>query len=266
MGLSPGLDFESKLFVKPNAAALLREEFTAPSYKPRTLALGSNTDPYQPVERDYRITRQILEVALEFRHPVGIVTKSALVTRDMDILKPMAELGLVKVAVSVTTLDGRLARAMEPRASTPTKRIDALRQLADNGIPSVVMLGPVIPAINDMEIESILKAAHGAGVREAGYTMIRLPHEVKDIFRDWLQREMPERAQKVLALVRDVHGGKDNETAFGRRHTGSGPYAWTVGRRFQMACQRLGINLARTRLRDDLFLRPPQPGEQLTLF
>jgi DNA repair photolyase len=265
MGLSPGLDFESKLFIKPNAAALLRAELSTPGYVPRTIALGANTDPYQPIERTYRITRQILEVMLEFNHPVGIVTKSASIIRDLDLLKELAARGLVKVAVSVTTLDAKLARAMEPRAATPAKRLATLELLAAAGIPTVVMMGPIIPAINDMEIEAILKAAYGAGVREAGYTMLRLPHEVKDIFKDWLAREMPDRAAKVMGLVRSVRGGKENDPQFGQRMVGSGPYAWTIGRRFQLTCQKLGINRARSKLDSGLFKRPPLPGEQLSL-
>ena len=265
MGLSPGLDFESKLFIKPNAAALLREELTAPNYSPRTIALGANTDPYQPIERTYRITRAILEVLSEFNHPVGIVTKSALVLRDLDILTSMATRGLVKVAISVTTLDGKLARAMEPRAATPAKRLGALSVLSAAGVPTVVMMGPVIPAINDMEIEAILKAAAMAGVKEAGYTMLRLPLEVKDIFKEWLMTEMPDRASKVMALVKSIRGGKENDATFGRRMTGTGPYAWTIGRRFQMTAERLGINANRVKLATDLFQRPPQVGEQMVL-
>jgi DNA repair photolyase len=265
MGLSPGLDFESKLFVKPNAAALLREELTAPKYVARTIALGTNTDPYQPIERDYRITRQILEVLAEFKHPVGIVTKSATVLRDIDILKPLAEMGLVKVALSITTLDGELARAMEPRASAPMKRLAALEILSKAGIPTVVMMGPIIPGLNDSEIESILKAARNAGVREAGYTMLRLPHEVKDVFKDWLAKEYPDRAAKIMSLVRSVRDGQENDPNFGSRHVGIGPYAWTIGRRFQLAAQRLGLNTARVKLRTDLFERPLQKGEQLAL-
>ncbi len=265
MGLSPGLDFESKLFVKPNAAALLREELTAPNYVPRTIALGTNTDPYQPIERDYRITRQILEVLAEFKHPVGIVTKSATVLRDIEILKPLAELGLVKVALSVTTLNSELARAMEPRASTPMKRLAALEILSKAGIPTVVMMGPIIPGLNDFEIETILKSARNAGVREAGYTMLRLPLEVKDVFKDWLTKEYPDRAAKVISLVKSVRDGQENDPNFGTRHIGTGPYAWTIGRRFQLAAQRLGLNTARVKLRMDLFERPPQKGEQLAL-
>ena len=266
MGLSPGLDFESKLFIKPNAAALLREELTATNYQAQTLALGANTDPYQPIERDYRITRSVIEVLSEFNHPFGIVTKSATVLRDIDLLKPMAEKGLVKVAISVTTLDGKLAREMEPRASTPMKRLAALEILAKAGIPTVVMMGPIIPGLNDAEIENILKAARNSGVREAGYTMLRLPHEVKDIFKDWLEKTYPDKAQRVMSLVKSTRGGNDNDPNFGTRMTGQGPYAWTIGRRFQLACQRLGLNENRLKLRTDLFNRPVQKGEQMALF
>ncbi len=266
MGLSPGLDFESKLFIKPNAAALLREELTATNYVPATIALGANTDPYQPIERDYRITRQVLEVLQEFNHPFGIVTKSSTVLRDLDILKPMAELGLVKVALSITTLDGALARSMEPRASTPMKRLAALEILAKAGVPTVVMMGPVIPGLNDSEIENVLKAARNAGAREAGYTMLRLPLEVKDVFKDWLEKDHPDRAAKVMSLVKSVRGGKENDSNFGTRMAGQGPYAWTIGRRFQLATQRLGLNTNRVQLRTDLFKAPPQKGEQMALF
>jgi DNA repair photolyase len=265
MGLSPGLDFESKLFAKANAPELLRAELSARNYEPRTIALGANTDAYQPIERERRITRRILEVLSEFNHPVGIVTKSALVTRDIDILGPMAKKGLVKVALSVTTLDPKLARAMEPRASTPMKRLAAIEQLAAAGIPTVVMVAPVIPAVNDSEIEAILKTAHTAGAREAGYVMLRLPHEVKEVFKNWLEATMPERAAKVMSLVKSVSGGKEYDSAFGRRQTGTGPYAWTIGRRFELACQRLGLNRSKVKLSTVHFRRPPQPGEQLTL-
>jgi DNA repair photolyase len=265
MGLSPGLDFESKLFVKPNAAALLREELTATNYQPATIALGANTDPYQPIERDYRITRQVIEVLQEFNHPFGIVTKSASVLRDLDVLQPMAAKGLVKVAISLTTLDSDLARRMEPRASTPMKRLSALEILSKAGIPTVVMMGPIIPGLNDAEIENVLKAARNAGVREAGYTMLRLPLEVKEIFKDWLEKEYPDRAAKVMALVKSVRGGKENDPNFGTRMSGQGPYAWTIGRRFQLAAQRLGLNTNRVKLRTDLFAKPPRPGEQMSL-
>ena len=265
MGLSPGLDFESKLFAKPNAAELLRAELLAKDYKPRTIAIGTNTDAYQPIERGHRITRRVLEVLSEFNHPVGIVTKSALVTRDIDILKPMADQGLVKVAISITTLDAKLSRAMEPRAATPGKRLQALELLAAAGIPTVVMVAPIIPAVNDSEIEAILKSAHMAGAREAGYVMLRLPLEVRDVFKDWLEAALPDRAAKVMSLVKSVREGKESDSTWGRRMTGTGPYAWTIGRRFELACQRLGFNASRLKLATDLFKRPPQPGEQLSL-
>jgi DNA repair photolyase len=265
MGLSPGLDFESKLFIKPNAAALLRQELLAPNYQARTIALGANTDPYQPIERTYRITRQVIEVLSEFKHPFGIVTKSSSVTRDIDLLAPLAKMGLCKVAVSITTLDGKLARSMEPRASTPNKRLRAIEELSKAGIPTVVMMGPIIPGLNDHEIENILKAAHAAGAREAGYTMLRLPFEVKGIFKDWLAKDYPDRYSRVMSNVKDVRGGRETSSQFGERMTGSGPVAWTIGRRFQLACQRLGLNVERVKLRNDLFLRPVQAGEQLRL-
>jgi DNA repair photolyase len=265
MGLSPGLDFESKLFIKPNAAALLRAELMDPKYTPRTIALGANTDPYQPIEKQYRITRQIIEVLAEFRHPFGIVTKNGMVARDIDLLKPLAAMGLVKVALSITTLDGKLARAMEPRASTPAKRLAAVEALSAAGIPTVVMMGPVIPGLNDHEIENILKAARGAGAREAGYTMLRLPYEVKGIFKDWLEKAYPDRYARVMAQVKDVRGGKETSAKFGDRMTGSGPVAWMIGRRFQLACQKLGLNANRLTLKTDLFERPVQLGDQLEL-
>lgn len=265
MGLSPGLDFESKLFIKPTAAALLREELLDQAYEPRTIALGANTDPYQPIERQYRITRGVIEVLAEFKHPFGIVTKSALVTRDIDLLAPLAKEGLVKVAISVTTLDGKLARAMEPRASTPSRRLAAIEALAKAGIPAVVMMGPVIPGLNDHEIENILKAASVAGASEAGYTMLRLPFEVKGIFKDWLEKAYPDRYGRVMAQLREVRGGKESDASFGTRHTGTGPAAWLVGRRFQLACQRFGLNRSRLKLRTDLFTRPIQPGQQMAL-
>ena len=265
MGLSAGLDFESRLFAKTNAVELLQKELGAKDYEPATIALGANTDPYQPVERQYRLTREILKVLNECNHPVGIVTKSALVTRDIDILKPMAEKGLVKVAVSITTLDHKLSRRMEPRAAAPGRRLQALELLSAAGIPTVAMTAPIIPAINDMEIEKLLGAAQAAGAREAGYVLLRLPHELKDLFREWLQREFPDRAKHVMNLVRDIRGGRDNDPEFGARMTGRGPYAWQIGRRFELACKRLGLNKVKLKLRADLFERPIQPGEQLSL-
>ncbi len=265
MGLSPGLDFETRLFAKPNAARLLEKELARPGYQMRTMAIGTNTDPYQPIERRYRIMREVLEVLDRTSHPVGIVTKSALVTRDIDILSRMAERGLVKVALSVTTLDRKLARAMEPRAATPERRLDALRLLSAAGVPTTVMVAPVIPALNESEIERILEAAAAAGVREAGYVLLRLPLEVRDIFKEFLEREYPDRAKHVLSVIRSTRGGKDYDSEWGKRMRGDGPYAWQIGRRFEMAAQRLGLNRDKLRLRTDLFTAPGAE-KQLDLF
>lgn len=265
MGLSPGLDFESRLFAKPNAAALLEKELARPGYEPQTMALGTNTDPYQPIEREYRITRSILEVLAAHDHPVAIVTKSVLVARDIDILAPMAEKGLAKVAISITTLDAKLARAMEPRAPTPPRRMEALRLLSAAGIPTAVMIAPVIPALNDMEIEKILAGAAKAGVAEAGYVMLRLPLEIKDLFRDWLEEHMPDRAARILSHIQSMHGGKDYSAEWRKRQTGTGPYAWMIGRRFEMAAKRHGLNLDKVPLDASQFKRRPRPGDQLSL-
>src|SRR6266550_5871320 len=215
MGLSAGLDFESKLFVKPDAPELLEREISEPRYSPRVIAIGTNTDPYQPIERKYEVMRGILEVLDRASHPVGIVTKSALVLRDIDILARMARRNLVKVALSVTSLDPKLARVMEPRAATPPRRLEALRRLSEAGIPTTVMVAPVIPAINDMEIERILDAAAAAGVKEAGYVLLRLPLEVRDLFREWVQENFPDRARHVFKLIRDMRGGKDYDAKWG---------------------------------------------------
>ncbi len=266
MGLSPGLDFETRLFVKPNAAELLERELGAPGYKVQPIAIGTNTDPYQPVEREHGITRAVLEVLAKTGHPVMIVTKSALVTRDIDILAPMAEKGLVKVALSVTTLDRHLARAMEPRASTPARRLEAIGALNAAGIPAGVMVAPVVPMVTDMEIERILDAAAVYGAREAGYVLLRLPLEVSEIFKDWLLRYFPDRYRHVMTLLRSMHGGKDYDAEWGKRMRGSGPYAWQIGRRFEIATRRLGINKTKARLRTDLFLPPSGGGVQLSLF
>lgn len=265
MGLSPGLDFESRLFAKPDAARLLERELGRQGYQPKTIAIGTNTDPYQPVEREYRIMREVLEVLEAYGHPVGIVTKSALVTRDIDILSRMAARGLAKVALSVTTLDRRLARAMEPRAATPPKRLEAVRALAEAGVPASVMIGPVVPGLNDMEIERILESAAAAGAREAGYILLRLPLEVSPIFKDWLLRHYPDRFRHVMSLVRSMRGGKDYDSEWGKRMRGSGPYAWQIGRRFELAAKRLGLNAERRQLRTDLFRAPSRQGEQLVL-
>lgn len=265
MGLSPGLDFETRLFAKPDAPRLLEKELAAPGYEPRTIAIGTNTDPYQPIERQYRIMRQILEVLSAANHPVGIVTKSALVTRDIDILASMAERGLAKVALSVTTLDRRLARAMEPRAATPGKRLDAMQQLAAAGVPVTIMTAPIIPALNDMELERLLEAGHAAGAREAGYVLLRLPLEVSPIFKEWLQANYPDRAHHVISVMQSMRGGKDYDSEWGTRQRGKGPNAWMIGRRFELTAKRLGLNTERRLLRTDLFVPPVPVGGQLKL-
>ena len=266
LGMSPGLDFESKLFVKPDAPALLEKELSAASYQPRTIAIGTNTDPYQPIERKYQVMRGILEVLERAGHPVGIVTKSAMILRDLDILARMAERNLAKVAISVTTLDPKLARTMEPRAATPGRRLEALRQLSRAGVPTSVMVAPVIPAINDMEIERILDAAALAGVKGAGYVMLRLPLEVRDLFHEWLQANFPDRVSHVFKLIRDTRGGKDYDSTFGRRMKGEGPYAWMIGRRFETACEKLGLNQVKTPLTTEHFTPPRPRAQQLSLF
>jgi DNA repair photolyase len=269
MGLSPGLDFESKLFVKDGAAALLERELAASNYKPRTIAMGTNTDPYQPIERQYRITRSILEVLARCDHPVGIVTKSNLVLRDLDILAPMAARGLAKVYLSVTTLEKDIARRMEPRAPIPARRLEAIERLAGAGVPVGVMVAPIIPAVNDSEIEKIMTRAYAAGAREAGYVMLRLPLELRDIFREWLLVHYPDRLRHTLSLVQSTHGGKDYDSQWGKRMAGSGPYAWMIGRRFEIAAARLGYNETPTRLRADLFHPPENQASgprQLSLF
>jgi DNA repair photolyase len=266
LGLSPGLDFESKLFMKPNAPELLQRELSAPGYEPKIIAIGTNTDPYQPIERRYKIMRRILEVLERAGHPVGIVTKSALVLRDIDILARMAERNLVKVAISVTTLDAKLARTMEPRASTPPRRLDALRQLVKAGVPAAVMVAPVIPALNDAEIERILDAVAATGVRHAGYVMLRLPLELRDLFSEWLTENFPDRHDHVFKLIRDMRGGKDYDSTFGKRMTGTGPIAWMIGRRFEVACERLGFNKTKRQITTEHFRRPRPASEQLSLF
>jgi DNA repair photolyase len=265
LGFSPGADFESKIFAKPNAAELLRRELSAPGYVPQVIAIGTNTDPYQPTERKLKIMRSLLEVLHEFKHPVGIVTKSALVLRDIDILAPMAEAGLAKVALSITTLNRQLARTMEPRASTPPKRLDAIRQLTEVGIPTAVMFAPVIPALNDEEMEHVLEAAKAAGARSAGYVLLRLPLEIKDLFREWLEANVPDRAKHVMSLVRSMRGGKDYDANWNTRMRGTGPYAEMLSRRFHLAVKRLGFNAEHRPLEVSQFKRPAHVGEQLAL-
>jgi DNA repair photolyase len=265
LGHSAGLDFETRLYAKVNAAELLERELARPGYVPKTIALGAVTDPYQPIERQRAITRRLLEVLERTSHPVGIVTKSAGIARDIDILARLAERRLVKVAISVTTLDSGLARSMEPRAATPERRIDAIRRLAAAGVPVTAMVAPIIPALNDSEIEAILEAARQAGAGEAGYVLLRLPLELKSLFREWLETDYPDRARRVISILRSMHGGRDYVATFGHRQRGSGPYADQIAARFRLAMRRLGLNQRTLRLRTDLFQPPVAPGGQMRL-
>lgn len=266
MGLSAGMDFEAKLFAKPDAARLLERELSRPGYQPKTIAIGTNTDPYQPIEKQWRIMREILEVLEAAGHPVAIVTKSSLVTRDIDILARMAARGLAKVALSIATLDRKLARTMEPRAVTPGGRLGAIRDLNNAGIPTSVMLAPIIPGLTDHEIERILDAARGQGAREAGYVMLRLPLEVSPLFKDWLLRHYPDKYRHVMSLIRSMREGKDFDADWSKRMIETGPYAWSLGRRFELAATKLGMNTAKHALRTDLFVSPMKGGTQLNLF
>ncbi len=266
LGLSAGLDFESVLIAKTNAGERLIHELSQPGYKVTPLALGTNTDPYQPIERTYALTRQILEILDRANHPVTIVTKSVLVLRDLDLLASLAAKNLVKVFLSVTTLDRRLARKMEPRASTPERRIEAIARLSEAGVPAGVMTAPIIPAVNDAEIEMILEYASRAGASEAGYVLLRLPLEISALFQEWLAAELPDRAKRVMALLRGMRGGKDYVSAWGERQTGRGPYAELIAQRFHIATRRLGFNCRRQPLRRDLFRPPIIPKGQLDLF
>ncbi len=267
LGLSPGFDFETRIFYKPQAAALLRGELRKKGYACKPLALGSNTDPYQPAERRLGITRAILEVLLEFRHPVTIVTKGALIQRDLDILGEMARHKLAVVTVSVTTLDRDLARVMEPRAATPERRLETIAALAAAGVPTGVLSAPMIPALNDREMEAILERAHGAGAQLAGYTLLRLPLELKALFKEWLEAHFPQKAAHVLSLVAQCHGGRLYDSAWSRRMTGGGPYAEMLSARFDRACRRIGFAPRTTAMLDATRFRPPpQKGDQLALF
>ena len=265
LGLSPGLDFETRLFAKPDAAALLAREIRRPRYRARPIAMGTNTDPYQPIERRLGITRRILEVLAAHDHPVFIVTKSSLIERDIDLLAPMAEKGLVQVFVTVTTLDRSLARRLEPRAAAPQRRVDTIRALTAAGIPVGVMAAPVIPALNDGETETILKICRRAGARWAAYTLLRLPHEIKHLFKEWLEVNAPLKAAHVMALVRQTRGGKENDPCFGSRMSGTGEYAEIIRRRFRLACKRLGLNQSPLTLNTARFHIPARRGGQLNL-
>jgi DNA repair photolyase len=267
LGLSPGLDFESRLFYKPQAASLLAAELRKKGYSCRPIALGSNTDPYQPVERRLGITRSILEVLRDFRHPVTIVSKSALIQRDIDILSEMAKDRLAIVTISVTTLDRTLARRMEPRASTPERRLETITALAAAGIPSGVLTAPMIPALNDSEMEAILERARAAGAASAGYTLLRLPLELKSLFKEWLEEHFPAKSAHVLSLVAQTHGGRLYDSTWSKRMTGIGPYADMLRLRFDRACRELGFDQRTTRPLDTTRFQPPsQTGDQLALF
>jgi DNA repair photolyase len=266
LGLSAGLDFESVLIAKTNTAERLEVELARPNYRVKTMALGTNTDCYQPIEKTHELTRQILQIMDRTSHPVGIVTKSALILRDIDILASLAKRGLVKVFMSVTTLDRTLARKMEPRATTPERRLEAIARLNEAGIPVCVMTAPVIPAVNDAEIEAILERAAAAGAKEASYVLLRLPLEISELFQDWLAEEFPGRAKRVMSLMRSTRGGKDYVSDWGERQTGTGPYAALIAQRFQIAARRFGFNQNRRVLRCDLFQPPQKRSDQLDLF
>ena len=266
MGLSPGVDFETKLFFKPDAARLLEHELRAKAYVCKPVHIGGNTDPYQPAEKGLRITRGVLEVLERFNHPFNIITKSALIARDADILARMGQSGLARAFVSITTLDRKLARSMEPRAATPGRRLETVRALADAGAVVGVLFAPVIPGLNDHELEAVLERAKAAGASSAGYVVLRLPLEIKDLFREWLQAERPDRAARVMSLVRQMRGGKDYDPHWAQRMKGSGPVADLVRQRCRRACTALGLATERSPLRTDLFRPPPRAGDQRDLF
>jgi DNA repair photolyase len=263
LNLSPGLDFETRIFRKPDAPELLRQELSAKNYTPATIQLGINTDAYQPTERSERLTRRILEVLAEFQHPVGILTKSALIRRDLDILGPMAEKGLVRTGVSITTLDRTLARIMEPRAATPPRRLETIRALKSAGVPVTVMVAPIVPGLTCHEMESIMEAAAEAGAGRAGMTIVRLPYEIKTLFEEWLRGNFPDRADKVLSLIRQCRDGTLNHAEFGKRMTGSGPYAALINQRFALAIKRFGLDPPRRSLDQTKFR---VPTAQMSLF
>jgi len=265
LGLSPGLDFETQIFAKPDAARLLVEELRAPGYRVSPIAFGANTDPYQPLERRLKVTRALLEVLAACEHPLTIVTKSSLVERDLDLLVPMAEKRLVRVYVSVTTLDRALARELEPRATQPARRLETIRVLADAGVPVGVMTAPVIPVLTDPEIEAILEAARQAGACDAGYVLLRLPGEVRALFEEWLAAHQPLKAAHVMSLVRACRGGRENDPRFGNRMVGEGEYADLIARRFRLATRRLGFDRRDPILDTRRFRPPPRAGDQLSL-
>jgi len=266
LNLSPGLDFETKLFAKSNAPELLRKELAAPGYRPELIMVGVNTDAYQPIERELRITRAILEVLTTARHPFGLVTKSSLIERDLDLISDMAVLELASVSISITTLDAKLARILEPRGASPQRRLRTVRTLSEAGVPVRVNLAPVIPFINEPEIETIVEAAADAGAKNAHYTVVRLPWEVSPLFEEWLRAHFPERAQRVMNRIREMRGGKNYDAEFGRRMTGEGTWAELIAQRFRRASARHGFSDAWPRLRRDLFSPPRPERSQLDLF
>jgi DNA repair photolyase len=266
LGFSPGLDFETKLVARPEAPEVLARELARKSYAPGTIAIGTNTDPYQPIEKDYRIMRRILEVLRDHRHPVTVVTKGTLIERDADILGEMGRMGLVRVGISVTTLEPALSRRMEPRVPLPARRLETIRRLTEAGCPVRVMASPMIPALTDHELEAILAAAKEAGAVAASWIMLRLPLEVSGLFREWLALHYPDRAARVMGRVRELHGGRDYDPDWGRRMTGEGAFADLMRHRFAVAVKRLGLAKDLPALRTDLFRVPPKAGDQLSLF
>jgi len=265
-GYSAGLDFESKLFFKADAPALLEKTFRKKTYEVEPILIGGNTDAYQPIERDMRITRALLELCLKYKHPVSVITKSASITRDLDVLGELASLGLAKAAISLTTLDRKLARAMEPRAATPKRRLDAIAALSAAGVPVTVMTAPVIPGLTCHEIEKLLESAAGAGATSAGYVLLRLPLEVRDLFKEWLKAARPGQADKIMSLIRQTRGGKDYDARWNVRGVGEGPVAELITKRFHAAVRRYGLDTPRVALRCDLFERPLESDAQMSLF
>ncbi len=266
LNLSPGLDFETKLIARPGIGKVLERELRATNYRAAVIAIGTNTDPYQPIEAENRVTRELLEVLAAFRHPVAITTKGTLVERDLDILAPMAAQGLARVGISITTLDPVLSRRMEPRVAAPLRRLAIIRRLSEAGVSVRVMIAPVVPGLTDPELETIMEAAKEAGAQAASYISLRLPLEVSHLFRDWLAQHYPDRAAKVMARVKELHGGKDYDAEWGKRFRGEGLWADLMAQRFKVAVARLGLNAPLPPLRTDLFKSPPRSGDQLNLF
>ena len=266
LGLSPGLDFETRLIARPGLPEVLRRELRRKNYTVRPIAMGTNTDPYQPIEREHRVMRGVLEVLSEHNHPLTIATKGTLIERDIDLLAPMAERGLVQVGITVTTLDPALARGMEPRVPSPARRLASVRRLSEAGVPTRVMVSPIVPGLTCHEIETIVEAAREAGASGASWVMLRLPLEVAPLFREWLEEHRPERAARVMARVRETHGGREYDPAWGKRMRGEGTYAQLIARRFEVAVRRAGLDGPLPRLRTNLFAVPPSSGEQLSLF